>query len=50
MIAEVQANHKTADMFRQLAQVLTGRAEAKRGGGNMLAPLLAKLKSMKRTG
>src|SRR3954463_12122303 len=44
MIAEVQASHKTAEMFRQLAQVLTGRAEAKRGGGSMLAPLLAKLK------
>jgi pilus assembly protein CpaE len=50
MIAEVQASHKTAEMFRQLAQVLTGRAEAKRGGGSMLAPLLAKLKSMKRAG
>ncbi len=30
MIAEVSASHKSADMFRQLAQVLTGRAEAKR--------------------
>jgi len=47
MIAEVSASHKTADMFRQLAQVLTGRAEAKRAGGSMLAPLLAKLKLMK---
>ena len=27
MIAEVSAGHKTAEMFRQLAQVLTGRAE-----------------------
>ena len=28
MIAEVSANHKTAEMFRQMAQALTGRAEA----------------------
>jgi pilus assembly protein CpaE len=47
MIAEVSANHKSAEMFRQLAQVLTGRAEAKRSRGG-LAPLLAKL--MKRKG
>ena len=43
MIAEVSANHKTADMFRQLAQMLTGRAEAKRARGGLLSPLLAKL-------
>ena len=43
MIAEVSASHKTAEMFRQLAQVLTGRAEAKRARGGLLSPLLAKL-------
>jgi len=47
MIAEVSANHKTAEMFRQLAQILTGRAEAKRARGGLLTPLLAKL--MKRS-
>jgi len=47
MIAEVSSNHKTADMFRQLAQVLTGRAEAKRSRGSLLTPLLSKL--MKRS-
>jgi len=47
MIAEVSASHKTADMFRQLAQVLTGRAEAKRTRSGLLSPLLAKL--MKRS-
>ena len=47
MIAEVSASHKTAEMFRQLAQVLTGRAEAKRARGGLLTPLLAKL--MKRS-
>jgi len=48
MIAEVSANHKTAEMFRQMAQALTGRAEAKRARGGLLSPFLSKL--MKRTG
>jgi pilus assembly protein CpaE len=47
MIAEVSANHKSAEMFRQLAQVLTGRAEAKRARGGLLTPLLAKLMKRK---
>ncbi len=44
MIAEVSANHKSADMFRQLAQILTGRAEAKRARGGLLTPLLSMMK------
>ncbi len=48
MIAEVSANHKTAEMFRQMAQALTGRAEAKRTRGSLLSPILSKL--MKRKG
>jgi pilus assembly protein CpaE len=44
MIAEVSSNHKTAEMFRQLAQVLTGRAEAKHSRGGLLAPLLKLMK------
>jgi pilus assembly protein CpaE len=48
MIAEVSKSHKSAEMFLQLAQVLTGRAEAKRARGGLLTPLLAKL--MKRKG
>jgi pilus assembly protein CpaE len=48
MIAEVSANHKTAEMFLQLAQILTGRAEVKNARGGLLMPLLTKL--MKRTG
>jgi pilus assembly protein CpaE len=43
MIAEVSSSHKTAEMFRQLAQVLTGRTEAKRSRGGLLTPLIAKL-------
>jgi pilus assembly protein CpaE len=48
MIAEVSASHKTAEMFRQMAQALTGRTEAKRTRGGLLPPFLSKL--MKRTG
>jgi pilus assembly protein CpaE len=48
MIAEVSANHKTAEMFLQLAQILTGRAEVRNARGGLLMPLLTKL--MKRTG
>jgi len=48
MIAEVSASHKTSEMFRQMAQTLTGRTEIKRGRGGLLSPLLSKL--MKRAG
>lgn len=44
MIAEVSKSHKSAEMFLQLAQVLTGRAEAKRARGGLLSPLLAMMK------
>jgi pilus assembly protein CpaE len=44
MIAEVAAGHRVADMFRQLAQAMTGRTEAKRARAGLLAPLLEKLK------
>jgi pilus assembly protein CpaE len=47
MIAEVSSGHKTAEMFRQLAQVLTGRSETKRGRGGLLMPLIAKLTKRK---
>ncbi len=47
MIAEVSSGHKTAEIFRQMAKMLTGRAEAKRTRGHLLTPLLAKL--MKRS-
>ncbi|HXZ46020.1 MAG TPA: CtpF protein [Pseudolabrys sp.] len=47
MIAEVSAGHKTADMFRQMAQTLTGRIETKRAAGSLLSPLLNRLKKRK---
>jgi pilus assembly protein CpaE len=44
MIAEVSANHKTAEMFRQLAQILTGRAEVKRSRSALASlPFLGRL-------
>jgi pilus assembly protein CpaE len=42
MIAEISASHRTAEMFRGLAQLLTGRPEAKKPRG-MLSPLIEKL-------
>jgi pilus assembly protein CpaE len=48
MIAEVSASHKSTEMFRQMAQALTGRAEAKRSHGGLLSPFLSKF--MKRAG
>ncbi|WP_398480077.1 CpaE family protein [Tardiphaga sp.] len=45
MIAEVSANHRTTEMFLQIAQRLTGRGETKKPRGSFLAPLLEKLRS-----
>jgi pilus assembly protein CpaE len=44
MVAEVSANHKASEMFRSVAQVMTGRAEAKKSRGSLLSPLLRKLR------
>ena len=45
MIAEISASHRTAEVFRLLAQHMTGRVEAKkpRSGLMSFSPLLAKL-------
>jgi pilus assembly protein CpaE len=42
MIAEVNAGHKTADIFLNLAKSITGRAVAKSPKKDFLSPLLAK--------
>jgi pilus assembly protein CpaE len=44
MIAEIAAGHRVADTFRQLAQLLTGRAEIKKPRSRLLTPFLEKLK------
>jgi pilus assembly protein CpaE len=43
MIAEMSANHRSAEMFRRLAQQLTGRTEPKKQRSGMLSPLVDKL-------
>jgi len=43
MIAEVSANHRTTEMFLQMAQRLTGRSETKKPRGSLLSPLIDKL-------
>jgi pilus assembly protein CpaE len=44
MIAEISAGHRTAEMFRQLAQQLTGRSEPKKQRSGLLSPLLDRLR------
>jgi pilus assembly protein CpaE len=43
MIAEVSSGNRTADIFRRLAQVLTGRTESKKPKYGLLTPLIQKL-------
>jgi pilus assembly protein CpaE len=43
MIEEVAAKHKVTEQFLQMAQRLTGRAEAKKSRSSFLSPLLGKL-------
>jgi pilus assembly protein CpaE len=44
MIAEISASHRTAQIFQQLAQQLTGRAEQKKQRSGLLSPWLGKLR------
>jgi pilus assembly protein CpaE len=45
MIAEISANHRTTELFLQIAQRLTGRGEAKKPRGSFLAPFIEKLRA-----
>jgi pilus assembly protein CpaE len=45
MIAEIAANHRTTEMFLQIAQRMTGRAETKKTRGSFLTPLIEKLRA-----
>ena len=40
MIAELSASHRTAESFRQLAQLLTGRSESKKSKSSLFDKLL----------
>jgi len=43
MIAEISSGHRTAEILRQLAQKMTGRAEPKKQRSSLLSPLIEKL-------
>jgi pilus assembly protein CpaE len=45
MIAEISTNHRTTEMFLQIAQRLTGRGETKKPRGSFLSPLIQKLRA-----
>jgi pilus assembly protein CpaE len=47
MIAELSSSHRTAEMFRQIGQALTGRVDTKKARSSLLSPLIEKL--MKRS-
>ena len=47
MIAEVEASHKIAQTFSQLARAVTGKAELRRPSRNILKPFMTKLSSKK---
>ena len=43
MISELSASHRSAESFRQLAQLLTGRSETKKSKPSLFSPILEKL-------
>src|ERR1700693_1785040 len=45
MIAATPANHRTSEIFLQIAQRLTGRGETKKPKGSFLSPLIEKLRA-----
>jgi pilus assembly protein CpaE len=45
MIAEISSNHRTTEIFLQIAQRLTGRGETKKPRASLLAPLIRKMRS-----
>jgi pilus assembly protein CpaE len=47
MIAEIAKNHRTTEMFLQIGQQLTGRAQTKTRRRSFLAPLMRKLRGNK---
>ncbi len=44
MIAEVASNHKIAETFRNLAQLMTGRSETKKSKSSLLSPFIQKFR------
>jgi pilus assembly protein CpaE len=48
MIAEMSAKHKVADTFLQIAKAVTGRTEMKKQKKDLLSPLLAKIRGLRK--
>jgi pilus assembly protein CpaE len=44
MIAEISATHRTTKIFRQMADVLTGRVDNKKSQGSLLSPIVRKFR------
>jgi pilus assembly protein CpaE len=42
MIAEISKSHRSAEMFRDLALLLTGRSVSKKQRSGLLSPLIEK--------
>ena len=47
MIAEISANHRTAEMFLQIARRLTGHSEIKKPRRSFLSPIIKRLRARK---
>jgi len=47
MIAEISANHRTAEMFSQIARRLTGHSEIKKPRRSFLSPIIKRLRAGK---
>ncbi len=47
MIAEISANHRTAEMFSQIARRLTGHSEIKKPRRSFLSPIIKRLRARK---
>jgi pilus assembly protein CpaE len=45
MIAEISANHRTTQMFVEIAQRVTGRGETKKPRRSLLSPIISKLRA-----
>lgn len=44
MIAEISSGHKTAETFRRLAEIMTGRSEVKKSKSGLFGPILQKIR------
>jgi pilus assembly protein CpaE len=45
MIAEISANHRTTQMFVEIAQQMTGRGDVRKPRRSFLSPIISKLRA-----